>query len=141
MEEMLEQVTALSAVCLGRVESVVNMGLVFFGTEWQMNYTTNRLVEHIKNHVSVGFESGVCNKCLDIQVFIAHSDLCEIGLAGTSFKGEIPQSMGWQPRKQRNLPGACFLLRPLRVPRKCTDFFLSHFFFMKREKLLVPRPL
>lgn len=30
MEEMLEQVTALSAVCLGRVESVVNMGLVFF---------------------------------------------------------------------------------------------------------------
>lgn len=97
-------------------------------------------MEHIKNHVSVGLESGVSNECLDFQIFIAHSDLCEIGLAADSFKGEIPQSVGWQPQKQRKLPGACFLLRLLRAPQKCTDFSLSHFFFMKREKLLVPRP-
>jgi len=30
MEEMLRQVTALSAVCLGRVESVVNMVLFWY---------------------------------------------------------------------------------------------------------------
>lgn len=47
-----------------------------------------------KNNVSVGFESGVYNECLDFEIFITHSDLCKIGLAASSFKGETPQSMG-----------------------------------------------
>lgn len=59
-----------------------------------MIYTTNRLVEQIKNHISVCFESGISNECLDFQIFIAHSDLYEIGLTAASFKREMPQSMG-----------------------------------------------
>lgn len=35
--------------------------------------------------------------------------------------------------QQRKFPGACFLLRPLRVPSKYTDLSLHHFYFSRRE--------
>lgn len=63
------------------------------------------------------------------------SDLHGIDLAATNFRGETLQSIGWQPWKQRKLPGVCFFLGPQKIWSKCTDLSLLHFFFTEREKL------
>lgn len=63
------------------------------------------------------------------------SDLHGIDLAATNFGGETLQSIGWQPWKQRKLPGVCFFLGPQKIWSKCTDLSLLRFFFTEREKL------